>query len=118
MSKLNILLGTQIKRYRKRKNLTQEQLGERAGITRPRISEIERGVANLTISTLENILNALEIDLHELFNFGDVAKSPDIETKETLIYYQQELLKGLSTKEIQYIYNTTKEFIATLNEKK
>ena len=118
MSMLNDLLGEQLKRYRERRKLTQDQLSEISGMTRTRISEIERGIANITIDTLDKLLNALEIDPHELFNFSDVARSLEFQTKEALMYSQQELLKDLSVNEIRFIYNNTKAYIETIQEKK
>lgn len=42
-----------------RVGLTQEELADRAGTTQARISEIERGVGNPTLDTVERILAAL-----------------------------------------------------------
>jgi transcriptional regulator with XRE-family HTH domain len=44
---------------RVRLGLTQEELAARAGTTQARISEIERGVGNTTMDTLERVLAAL-----------------------------------------------------------
>jgi len=44
---------------RVRLGLTQEELAERAGSTQARISEIERGVGNTTMDTLERVFAAL-----------------------------------------------------------
>jgi len=42
-----------------RLGLTQEELADRAGSTQARISEIERGVGNTTMDTLERVFAAL-----------------------------------------------------------
>lgn len=54
------LVGLAIRRAREVKKLTQEQLGNRIGVQRSRISSIEKGV-NLRLSTLRRIFSALEM---------------------------------------------------------
>ena len=53
-----------IKSLRKAKEISQEELADRAGLDRTYISGIERGVRNITLGSLETIIVALEIDLH------------------------------------------------------
>ena len=40
---LHILLGENIRRFRKREGMTQEQIAEKAGINQKQISKIESG---------------------------------------------------------------------------
>jgi len=52
---------------RKKKDLSQEKLAERADLHRTYISDIERGVRNPTITTVFTLCKALEITPAELF---------------------------------------------------
>ena len=65
---MNILLsiGRKIQNIRERREITQDQLGEKTGINAKYISAIERGQKNLTILTLEKIAKALDVELFEL----------------------------------------------------
>lgn len=56
------LVGLAIRRARVARNLTQQELGERIGVQRSRISSIERG-ANLRLSTLRRIFLALGMEV-------------------------------------------------------
>ena len=56
-----------IKKYRKQKGYTQEQLSELAGISTDYLSEIERGKKKPSIDTLYAIVNVLEIEPYILF---------------------------------------------------
>lgn len=56
------LVGYAIRQAREAQNLTQEQLGERIGVQRARISSIEKG-ANLRLSTLSRIFSALGMEV-------------------------------------------------------
>lgn len=62
-------LGKRIAMLRRDKGLTQLDLAIRMDNHAEQIGRIERGQLNVTISTLKNIAEALEITLQELFNF-------------------------------------------------
>ena len=53
---------------RKDKNLTQDELSHLAGLDRTYISGIERGIRNLTINSLEEIIKALNLSPDEFLD--------------------------------------------------
>ena len=53
-------MGEALRKARREKHLTQEELGERIGVKKAQISRIENG-RNLTISTLSRVFKALGI---------------------------------------------------------
>lgn len=57
-----------IERYRKQKDLTQEELAEKAGLNRSYFWDIENG-RNISIKTGYKIARALGVKLSELFDF-------------------------------------------------
>jgi transcriptional regulator with XRE-family HTH domain len=59
--------GLRIKKIRKEKNLSQEQLAEKAKVHRTYIGMIERGEKNITLTNIKKISNALETGIFELF---------------------------------------------------
>lgn len=56
-------VGTNIRRLRQAKKMSQEELAFQAGIDRSYLSEIENGYKNVGISVLEQIARALEVPL-------------------------------------------------------
>lgn len=60
-------LGEKIKRFRKLRGLTQEQLAEMVDISSRNLSNIEIGASFVKSDTLEKILDALNISTEELF---------------------------------------------------
>lgn len=56
-------LGTFVRRARKERSLTLEQLSERSGVSRSMLSAIERGTANPTFSIVWALAQALGLDL-------------------------------------------------------
>lgn len=61
------LIGEAIRQARKKKNLTQEQLGELMGVQRAQVSRIEKG-HNLTIGTIVRAFKAMDVPTS--FSFG------------------------------------------------
>ena len=62
-------LARQIIKYRKERELTQEELSAKTGISRSSIAMIETAQRDLTISKLSKISKALNITLSELLDF-------------------------------------------------
>ena len=60
------LLGLNIAYYRKMRGLTQEQLAEKAGVERSRISKTEIAWTGTSLDTLYRIADALEIEPYKL----------------------------------------------------
>ena len=56
-------LGNQIRKLRKSKGLSQEQLALNAGVDRSYIGGIERGERNVSFLTLVKIAECLECDI-------------------------------------------------------
>ncbi|MEU8704223.1 helix-turn-helix transcriptional regulator [Streptomyces sp. NPDC048565] len=59
-------LGVQIRERRMRQNFTQEELAERAGVSRDTVQRIERAANNPRLTDLLQIARALEVPLAEL----------------------------------------------------
>ena len=59
--------GEKIKRLRKAKNLTQEQLAEMIDIAPKNLSKIEVGTCFVSAETLENLIVALDTTTEEIF---------------------------------------------------
>ncbi|MFD5041945.1 helix-turn-helix domain-containing protein [Streptomyces sp. NPDC058377] len=59
-------LGAQIRARRMRQNMTQEQLAERAGISRDTVQRIERAANNPRLTDLLRIARALDTRLAHL----------------------------------------------------
>jgi transcriptional regulator with XRE-family HTH domain len=60
---MDITLSEAIRLWRKRRNLSQQELEEKAGVSRNSISMLERGEYNPTVQHLDKIANALELEL-------------------------------------------------------
>lgn len=62
-------VGNRIKTLRKKEGLSQEKLAFKAGLDRTYLAGVESGKRNATITSLEKIVNALEISMKDFFDF-------------------------------------------------
>ncbi|ACM61551.1 transcriptional regulator with XRE-family HTH domain [Caldicellulosiruptor bescii] len=67
-------IGKKIAELREKYGLTRYKLSELSGVSQSALSEIERGIKQPTITTLENICKALNITLADFF----AEKEPEI----------------------------------------
>jgi transcriptional regulator with XRE-family HTH domain len=63
-------LGKNIKNYRLEFGLSQEKLGIAAGLSQTYISEVERGLQNASIKTMDKIAKALGVSISDLTDFN------------------------------------------------
>jgi len=61
-----VLAGT-IRAWRKKRNLTQERLGELANLNPKYIGEVERMEKTISVDALARIASALKVPLRDLF---------------------------------------------------
>lgn len=67
------LVGEAIKRARKSRNMTQEELAQRIGVQRTQISKIESG-RNLTLSTISRVFKAMGLEASlSVSDLGNIA---------------------------------------------
>ena len=60
-------LGRRVRALRLRRELTQEALGEQAGVNYKYLGAVERGERNPSVKQLRAIASALEVELQDLF---------------------------------------------------
>lgn len=76
-----IVIGQRIRNFRKQKGWTQAKLAEFANVEPSNISHIERAATKLSLPTLIQIANALEVTLDELV-YDNLKKSNHVSVME------------------------------------
>ncbi|WP_261304064.1 helix-turn-helix domain-containing protein [Paenibacillus andongensis] len=120
MSDFLRLVGERLRMVRKLKGLTQDQLAERTGkdsMSKSHISDIERGQRNISLLTLEILMNALEIDPSELFNFQKFDGVEEIHKKKLILDIHKSMLMERGLDEVKYVVRTTNDFLDTIDAK-
>ena len=66
---LQIKVGKRIQQIRIEKDVSQQDLAARCNFEKSNMSRLEAGRANATLSTIEIVAKALEVEVVELFKF-------------------------------------------------
>lgn len=105
MSEKNVaeFLGRRIRTLRKSKNLTQEELGGRAGINYKHLGAIERGDENPSLSVLDKIADGLRVEILELFRFQHEETDP-VKLKKILTG----IINSIENKEVERLQTILK----------
>jgi len=61
------VFGTNVRKYRLKANLIQEQLSEESGLSNTYISDIERFKRSISLENVQKIADALNIETYKLF---------------------------------------------------
>ena len=97
--------GENIKKYRKKRGMTQKELGQLCGIAETTIRRYELGSLNPKYETLEKIAKALEIPYTQLIddeNFTEILSKNEkwLISKIFQAYYCDDIIKIAETDEI------------------
>lgn len=104
-------IGKRIQACRKKKGLTQDQLAEKIMLSPNHLSAIERGVYNVKLSTLVEIMNHLDCSADDLFM--DVIKSGYKIRSSRL----SDMIEGLDMEEQAKIFNVVETMIKNAQQK-
>ena len=85
-------LGEALRRVRKSKGLTQEQLGDLAHIGASTVSKIERGESGPSIDTFRSLVLALDTSSDIIL---EIAKTNDAPSQELILQKMDELARSL-----------------------
>jgi transcriptional regulator with XRE-family HTH domain len=86
--------------------LTQEQLADKSDLQYSYIGGVERGERNISLLTLEKIINSLDISPESFFSFKEI---------DTL---DKSLLQTRNIEEIKLIHNITKDILTLIDSQK
>ena len=96
-------IGEVIKKYRKSKGLTQEEMAARLGVTAPAVNKWERGSTLPDVALLAPIARLLGITTDELLSFRD-----DL-TDEEINRYLSQLQEDLENKDYHEVFLSAKK---------
>jgi len=105
---INIQIGEQIKSAREQAKLTQEQFAERIDVSPQYVSDLERGVVGVSISTLKRICATLCVPSDQIL-FGKEAENRAVAIAEkckSLSEQQYLLLSEIIEKYVEAIAST------------
>lgn len=104
------MIGQRIRKHRKARGLSQEQLAEKVGISVPHMSHIETGNTKLSLPVLVDIAQTLEVRTDELLS-ENIELVRDC-TRDDLLQF----LDNCSTQELCIITDIIKATRTTLRK--
>ena len=75
--KINKIFAAHVRRYRKARGLSQEELAEKAGLHRTYIGFVERAERNITLLNAQKIAKALDVTLSQCVAITAAKKNED-----------------------------------------
>ena len=66
--KIRVLFAQNLRRLRQKKNISQEQLAEMAGLHRTYVSSVERAGRNISLDNIDKLAQALDVDIRIFFS--------------------------------------------------
>ncbi|MFD0713328.1 helix-turn-helix domain-containing protein [Paenibacillus sp. GCM10027626] len=112
------LIGERIRQIRKEKGLTQEELAEKAGINASYMGTVERGDRNISIETLEKIIQGLDITPTDLFQFHQIEDEDVMNEISEILEMTKSLLYHRTLEENKLIFRVVKDILATMDSVK
>jgi transcriptional regulator with XRE-family HTH domain len=101
-------VGDRVKKFRKEKEWTLDQLGRETGLHPSTISQIERGKRNLTLNNLQKVAKGLEVELYQLFLFpdGELVSAEEIDINQV-----QQLLENVPEQKRELMYQVARTLL-------
>lgn len=115
LSEFSYSVGNRIRALRKQRGMTQEQLAEKASLHYSYLSSMERGERNVSIESLEKVINALEINPMQIFNFADTEILEGTADKEATLQAINALLQERNVDEVKMVYRVLKDMLNTFS---
>ncbi|ACS79483.1 helix-turn-helix domain-containing protein [Maridesulfovibrio salexigens] len=106
MAEISKLVGNKIRSIRKKRGLTQAQLGNESDLNDKYISEIERGSSKLTVDALNKIANGLKVPVKDILDF-DTAQPTREELEKDLLW----MIQKTSDEQIVFLHKLVSEIL-------
>ena len=99
MTTITATVGGRLRAHRQRLGMAREELAEKADLHPTYIGQVERGEKNLTLVSLEKILNAMDLTFSEFFEHIEAERH-----SSNLAARCYELVNRKSQREQEHIY--------------
>jgi transcriptional regulator with XRE-family HTH domain len=98
---IKAVFGSNLKYYRKKRGLSQEQLAGKLGITSKHLSAIETGAAFVSAELLEKLAQNLEVSVSALFYSANEKSLDDSFLNNIDKVIEKEVSRALETVKVQ-----------------
>ncbi|WP_107937339.1 helix-turn-helix domain-containing protein [Ureibacillus chungkukjangi] len=106
-------VGMNIRAIRKSQNLTIDELAEKCDFQSPYLSDVERGERNITLQTLNKILDALNIGPGKVLIPESISKVDATGIREELMQLIINMLEDKNEDDLRMLLNISNEIFKT-----
>lgn len=106
-------VGMNIRAIRKSQNLTIDELAEKCDFQSPYLSDVERGERNITLQTLNKILDALNVDPGKVLIPAYIDDADKANVKKELIQQILNILEDKNEEDLRMLLNISNEIFNT-----
>jgi len=115
-------IGERIRNLRQMSNLTQEELAERANLTKGFISQVERDLTSISLDSLVQILDALDENISDFFRETSQEKivyreKDRVPLEKEKVHKFELLVPGSTNRRLEPVLLTLKQGQSTPKEK-
>ena len=93
---IRAIIGSNIRRYRKAANMTQEQLAEKVGVSTSFCANIERGGKSMSVAVLAKFAQALSVSVDSLVFAPELFENAHVENIRSLLSQSDEQVSALA----------------------
>lgn len=86
-------ISKKIRKIRREKNMTLKELSEKTGLSVSFLSQVERGISSMTITSLKNIASALDVHMKELVDVEETSGFVHKKDNQVLIGFEKSFNK-------------------------
>jgi HTH-type transcriptional repressor of puuD len=109
-SRLHLVFGDAVKKWRQQRGLSQERLAELVGLSSSFIGMLERGEKTTTLEVVEKLSDALSIEVRDFFS----ASEEDPASHRRLLLMVAEILNRAPEDELEFFTRFCELFIERL----
>lgn len=106
-------VGMNIRAIRKSQNLTIDELAEKCDFQSPYLSDVERGERNITLQTLNKILDALNVGPGKVLIPSNIGEIESVDVREQLIQLLLDTLEDKNEGDLRMLLNISNEIFKT-----
>ncbi|MBA2941054.1 helix-turn-helix transcriptional regulator [Paenibacillus sp. CGMCC 1.16610] len=114
MTSLQMIVGEKIKNFRKIKGMTQQELGFKANLKQGYLGDVERGARNISLESLEKIINALGLRPGDIFGYHEVNINDVNYELEQIIQKHSDFLRTKKIKDVKMLHKISLEIFDSL----
>ncbi|MDO3679734.1 helix-turn-helix domain-containing protein [Paenibacillus ehimensis] len=118
MSNLKVIIGEKIRDQRKIKGMTQKELSKKANVQHTYLGDVERGARNISLESLEKIMEALDIEPSDLFDFKTIKINDSSAEFDLVLNEHIEFLRTKQIEDVKMINRITKDIFRSIEMKR